>query len=605
MSHGFYKCQNFGRSFLAASFFACVGFFSCLLSNQAMASNEGPPSATTTRVNDDAIIKTINELSRAAWKAGDVSPSKPAPDGAWARRVYIDVLGRIPTIDELEAYLAITKGERKAWLVERLLGSEYSKERSRARATEWTNLLIGRTGGTRNNSPIHRDSFVGYLRDSFHNQKPMNQLMKELVTASGSVRPEDEDHNPAANYLADKMGENGVQATAKTSQLFLGVAVQCTQCHNHPFNEFKQNQFWEMNAFFRQTRAERIRDEDDNRRYVRIVDRDYRGEGPQGMTAPGTFARAESFYELRNGRVKVAYPVFLDGTSLSEKYADQGEGFGDSGRLNDVNRREELATLIAESPEFPMALVNREWGRLFGSGFTKPVEDMGPHNPPTHPELLAELANAFRDSGYDLDRLTRWIIMSDPYALDSRPTRSNDEDEPSQGVSPLFSRFYLRQMTAEQIYDSLITATQADQAVSEENRDRARQRWLRQFTTAFGNDENGEATSFNGSIPQALAMMNSDLMRQATAIKWSTKQGSSMSYGKDEQGFLSEIAEDRSLTNADRVKKLYLAAFARFPTRSELALCNKMLVAREGNAAEALRDIWWALLNSNEFILQH
>lgn len=553
---------------------------------------------------DQEVVSTIDLLIEESWKSAGVTPSKTAPDGAWARRLYLDIVGRIPTVEELGEFAQSDRQTRRSDLVDRLLGDEYRTERARARATEWTNLLIGRTGGVRNNSPIHRESFVGFLRESFYDNKPIDRLMTELVTASGSVRPEDDDHNAAANYLADKMGEGAIQATAKTSQVFLGVAVQCTQCHNHPFNEQKQNQFWELNAFFRQARAERIRDEEDNRRYVRIVDRDFRGEGGRQVATPGGFARAETYYELRNGRVQVAYPVFLDGESLYDKYAERGEGFGDSGRLDDVNRRGELAGMIAASPEFSVAMVNREWGRLFGSGFTKPVDDMGPHNPPTHPELLAELAAAFRDAGYDLDRLTRWIVSSEAYGLDSRATRSNEDDEPSLGSSPLFNRFYLRQLTAEQIYDSLLTATRADQAVSQENRDRSRARWLRQFTTAFGNDENGEATSFNGSIPQALAMMNSDLMRQATSVR-APRGPSEGSYDRGELGFLAEVAADSSLNNADRVERLYLAALARKPDRTELNLCNQMLAAREGNAIEALRDIWWALLNSNEFILQH
>ena len=572
-------------------------------SENPLRSNTGPS------IDDQALVEALDDAMRASWKAAGITPSKRAPDGAWARRVYLDLVGRVPTVEELDRYFAIDSKERRAWLVDELLGSAYLEERSGARATEWANLLIGRTGGQQNNSPIHRESFLDYLYGAFSENRSYDQFMTELVTATGSVRPEDDDHNGASNYLADKMGENGVQATAKTSKVFLGVAVQCTQCHNHPFNEQKQNQFWELNAFFRQTRVERIRDEETRRRYGRILEFDFRGEGPRRATVGGAYDRAETYYELRNGRLSAAYPVFLDGTSLEEIYEDRGEGYGDSGRLSDVNRREELAKLIAESPEFSIAAVNREWGRLLGYGFTNPVDDMGPHNPPTHPEVLQMLADAFRDSGHDHQRLTRWIVLSEAYGLDSRAGRSNEEDDPALGATPLFSRFYLRQLTAEQVYDSLLTATRADAALSEEARERAKARWLRQFSTAFGNDENGESNNFNGSIPQVLAMMNSQLMRQATSIDWeaawSNDRGSQGKYGEANQAFLSEVATDTELSNADRVERLYLAALARKPDRNELKMCNTMLAAREGNASEALRDIWWALLNSNEFILQH
>ena len=237
-----------------------------------------------------------------------------------------------------------------------------------------------------------------------------------------------------------------------------------------------------------------------------------------------------------------------------------------------MNRRDELAALIADSEEFALAIVNREWARFFGYGFTRPADDMGPHNPPSHPGLLQTLADAFRDTGYDLARLERWIVSSQAYGLDSRAGRTNLDDDPTLGVAPLFSRFYLRQLTAEQIYESLLAATRADETMGEDRRDAARQRWLRQFSTAFGNDELGEATTFNGSIPQALAMMNGDLTRRATEIGWTdAKSSGDYGNGKRPAGFLSSVAADASLSNADRVEKLYLAAVARKPDRRELA----------------------------------
>jgi len=171
-------------------------------------------------------------------------------------------------------------------------------------------------------SLANRDGMQQYLREALEYNKPYDQLATELITATGSCQPGDEDFNGAANFLADKMEEGGVQATAKTSQIFLGMAVQCTQCHNHPFNEYRQNQFWELNAFFRQTAVERVR-VGDNRRddYGRVRDRDFRGEG-------GSPEKAEIYYELRNGKLRVAYPVFVDGTSLASVYAKKGEDFG-------------------------------------------------------------------------------------------------------------------------------------------------------------------------------------------------------------------------------------------------------------------------------------
>jgi hypothetical protein len=535
-------------------------------------------------------VRLINELVAQAWQDHQLAPSEAASDGEWCRRVYLDLIGRVPTVAEVRAYFGDRKRGKRQRLVDRLLGDEYRDEYARHWTTVWSNLLIGRTGGTERRSLVSREGMQQYLREALAYNRPYDQMTRELVTATGSCRPGDKDFNGAANFLADKMEENGVQATAKTAQVFLGMAVQCTQCHNHPFNEHQQNQFWELNAFFRQTRVQRRRLDDQQQRFAgRVVSRDFRGE-------TGDPDKADLFYELRNGQMKVAYPVFVDGTSLATLYREQGEDigdedFGDSGRLEDVNRRAELAKLIVASREFERAIVNRMWGHFLGHGFTKPVDDIGPHNTPSHPELLDQLGLAFRKSEFDLKQLMRWIALSEPYSLSSQMTKRNEADDPTLGARPMFSHFYLRQMEAEQLYESLLVATAADKTVKDERRDEVRERWLRQFNTAFGTDDGGEATSFNGSIPQALTLMNGPLVRRAT--------------GNQRGSMLARVAENPQLNNAKKIRHLYLAAFSRRPTRQEVALSNELLAARDGDVGAALQDIWWALLNSNEFILIH
>ncbi len=529
-------------------------------------------------------VSEINRAVREGWQAAGISPSKAATDSEWCRRVYLDLVGRVPTVEELQVYTTEHDESKRANLVDRLLGDDYLEEYAGNWTTLWTNTLIGRTGGTGGSLAVRR-GMQQYLRRAFQKNRSYDQMAEELVTATGSCMPGDSDFNGAANFLADKLDENGVQATAKTAEIFLGMAVGCTQCHNHPFNEYRQNQFWELNAFFRQTRLRREQATGaNNRRYAVIVDRNFAGEG-------GDPSKAELYYELRNGKLKVAYPVFVNGTSLAEKYADRGEDFGDSGYLEDIHRRRELADLILSSDELPRAAVNRMWSHFLGYGFTKPVYDMGPHNPPTHPELLDYLAGEFRSSSFDLKELMRWIVLSEPYSLSSRMTRDNQSDDPNLGARPLFSHFYLRQMQAEQLYESLLTATEADESLPYDERESMKQRWLAQFNTAFGTDDNSESTTFNGSIPQALMMMNGDLVKNATACT----PGS----------FLHDVATSSGLSNARRVEFLYQAALARKPSRDELVICNKLLAARGGNTPEALKDIWWALLNSNEFILIH
>ncbi len=307
---------------------------------------------------------------------------------------------------------------------------------------------------------------------------------------------------------------------------------------------------------------------------VELVDRDFAGEG-------NTPQEAEIYYELRNAELEVAYPVFVDGTTVER-----------SGLVEEVRRREELGKLIVNSEMLEKAIVNRMWSHFLGYGFTKPIDDLGPHNPPSHPELLDQLAAEFRQASFDFKALIRWITLSQPYWLSSRANSTNAEaDDPSLGEPPQFSRFYLRQMQAEELYESLLIATEAHKSRGDyAAQEQARNEWLRQFTVTFGNDEAGETTTFNGTIPQALMMFNGDFIRKAVAL---------------EPGNLLRSVADGEMKPLDKMNYLFEAGLARKATRDEVAVANQLLVARQGNMAEAMQDLWWAILNSNEFILNH
>jgi hypothetical protein len=529
-------------------------------------------------------VRFINEQITAGWKDAGLDPSPLATDGEWCRRVFLDLVGRVPTLAELQAFTVNSAPSKKADLVARLLGDEYLDEYARNFTDVWTTVLIGRDATNEN---VSRPGMRQYLRRGFSKNIPYDRFMEELVTATGvnTNRRGVEGFNGATNFLAGKMEEmgvaNGVQATAKTAQIFLGLQVQCTQCHNHPFNKGKQNQFWELNAFFRQTAALRRRGGTEDVQWIELVDQGFPGEG-------GNPEEAELYYELRNGLMKVAYPVFVDGTEISP--SGHLPGTMEDGTPYGVNRRQELAKLIKTSPLFPLAIANRMWGHFLGYGFTRPVDDLGDHNAPSHPELLEGLAKAFQEQSFDLKELARWIVLSRPYALSSRTTPKNKMDDPALGERPRFTHFYLRQMQAEQLYESLLTATEADETRLGEDAAKKKDRWLGQFVIAFGTDEGDDATTFNGSIPQVLMMFNGDLVREAT----STGEG----------GFLDKVASS-SLSPSQKIETLYLAALARKPSSKELKTANDLLGARRGDVAGALQDVWWAVLNSNEFILIH
>jgi len=520
-------------------------------------------------------VEQIDLLVKNIWDGYELKPSRDATDSEWCRRVYLDIIGRIPSVKEATAFLESRETDKRQKLIDSLLyDDEYTEEFARNWTTVWTNLLIGRTGGNDNDSMISRGGMQKYLRDSFAREKPYDKLVHELVTATGTTTPGDPEFNGATNFLIDKVNEeNASLATAATTKTFLGLQVQCTQCHNHPFNEWKQQKYWEMNAFFRQVRAfpggRRARDGG----IAQLVDQDFRGENGKNPD------KAEIFYEMRNGLVSVAYPVFVDGQKIDP-----------SGYVKVVNRREKLADLMVQSPFFAKSIVNRMWAHFLGYGFTSPVDDLGPHNIPSNPELLDYLAQEFRSNEFDLRKLISWIALSKPYALSSRRTRANEKDDPLLGETPKFTHFYIRQMEAEQLYESLLVANETQSQGSYEQQERNKNMWLRQFTTAFGTDEGEESTTFNGTIPQVLMMFNGDMIKKATAVTKGT--------------MIDRLASsDKNYNQA--VEVLFLKGLTRKPNGKEKDLAKSFLAARKGDTKEALKDVWWVVLNTNEFIFNH
>ena len=226
-------------------------------------------------------VTMINEMIEQGWRDFEIRPAPEVDDSTWCRRVFLDVIGRVPSKSELSEFVAAKGKDKRAALVDTLLhDDEYTEEYASHWSTVWTNILIGQSGGNGRDSMISRAGMQKYLRDSFARNKPYNQIVFDLVTATGSTKPGTDNFNGAVNFLIDKVNEEkGVLATSSTSRIFLGQQVQCTQCHNHPFNQWKQQMFWEFNSFFRQTRSLRrfvdgTRDID----HAELIDEDFAGE---------------------------------------------------------------------------------------------------------------------------------------------------------------------------------------------------------------------------------------------------------------------------------------------------------------------------------------
>ena len=279
--------------------------------------------------------------------------------------------------------------------------------------------------------------------------------------------------------------------TSITTRVFLGQQIQCTQCHDHPSNDWKQADFWGINAFFKGLKQEEVTKADATG--AEVVDHTELTDEPTDAFAS---------YDTRNGLVGIAFPTFLDGRKIS-----QG---------TDVDRRDELGKFITDpkNDDLAKAFVNRMWGHFIGRGFVHPVDDFGPHNPPSHPELLDKLAEEFQASE---------LRRQGPDPLDHEQPGVPPDERDDQGEREGRDALQPHDAEADDARAALRLAPDGHRGPQGGRRRRRRPAsattWLSQFVFAFANDEGEEASSFQGTIPQALMMMNGELMEQAVGGK--------------------------------------------------------------------------------------
>jgi hypothetical protein len=505
---------------------------------------------------DDVIVERIDKAIEDRLREVRLVAAGPATEAEFCRRAFVRLLGRIPTVDELQAFILDTRPHKRRYLVQDIVfGETYREEFASYWAQFLANTLIGRTAGTRPTDLADRQVFVEFLRDVLLQDRPWNEVVRQFVEASGSNRPGDDDFQPAVNFLLAYHSPDATVETVAIARLFLGRRYQCAQCHNHPFAEdLSQNQFWQLNAFLRQMRAERR----DGRVY--LVDRDA--------------ASDVVFYEELNGVQRAVFPVLPDGTEVPT-----------SGKIAQGRRRQWLADWLAASPHLSRATVNRLWAYFFGYGFTRPVDELAPGNPVSHPEVLAVLAEQFQAHQFSLRRLIGWIAQTEAFGRSSRISEDNIADMPEHGEMPWFSRYYARQMHPEAVYNSLQLVAQARRSLGAQT---DHLQFLGQFAQRMETDDAEEINTFTGDIRQMLLLMTGNPMRRAV----STEEGA----------VLRHVMESK-MSNQDKITHLFLAAVARPPTDRELKLGMDMIARNTPEVA--LQDIWWALLNSSEFLLDH
>lgn len=495
------------------------------------------PVSLTQQLAVEEIDLTLQEL----WSSQGVQPVEPAREEELLRRVYLDLTGRTPTVMEVRRYLDDPSPQRYQNLVERLLDS---RDHATHLATVWRNFLLpegvdlSKFGGV--------TAFDEWLGDKFEAQTPYDQLVRELLLAEGRLSKS----GPLLFYSSLKLDAD--QLAARTARVFLGMRLDCAQCHDDPFEPWTQDDFWSYAAFFAQISR------------------------PQAeLEAVSTVMRVR---DTDHGEVMMPYsdepvaPRFLDGREFDAQSV----------------RRRELARWLtsAENPYFARAAANRVWALMFGKGIVDPVDGFGKSNPATSPELLDHLASYFIAQDFSLSELFQAIALSDAYQLSSGAPTANPRR------LELFAQMNVKTLSAEQVYDCITVATLFEQAPAsgyfiDRIGNSARDEFLAQFKTSAG-----KMTEYQGGIPQALTLMNGSLISGATGLSSS--------------GLLKSLAAP-FFTNEQRIEILYLATLSRKPTENEWEILRDYVSNRDERVPlqEPLADILWALLNSAEFTMNH
>ncbi len=486
---------------------------------------------------DAEVIAFINDAVRQGWRERSVTPSPAAPDEEWCARVYQRLVGRDPTSDELNQFLRQRDKEQthRRTLVDRLLASD---EYARYWSELWTTALVGPASGGSPPSEFNRDALAGYLTKAVREDRPHAQVASELLTATGAADVGVEGHNAAVHFLLAGAKSNAAAATDRTARVFLGKQLVCTSCHANREGGLELGDFWELNAFFQQMKVER----DPASQRVALTDRDFAG-------ASGAAKDAELFYRLPDGRLGMAYPEFQD------------QAISHSGLLSDVHRRRELAKLVVASDDFHRATVNRVWSWLLGYGFSQPVDDLGPHNPPSHPELLDRLAAELAAHDSHTKGLVRWIVLSEPFGLSSKRMPESWLDTPESGATPLFARYYAKEKRAGDVAQLLVQAVHRRPVVAYAvSGALARRAWLRPSLH-----------------PPQIIEVHPDAQWSGPA--WLPSLGRS------------------KLPPEKKIEHVFLSVLARKPSAREMTAAKLVLADRPGEPA-AIQEVWRTLLAS-------
>ncbi|MDC0274382.1 DUF1553 domain-containing protein [Planctomycetaceae bacterium] len=469
-------------------------------------------------------------------------PSGVCTDEEFIRRVTLDITGTLPTVEEYEIFMADSSHDKRERKIDELLER---KEFVEVWVMKWAELLKIRSDNQ--NSYKAMLLYYNWLKDRVASNMPVDQMVRELLGANGGTFT-----NPPTNFY--QLERDTLKTSENVAQVFMGMRIQCAQCHNHPFDRWTMDDYYSFSAFF--TQIGRKTSED---------------------------VRETIVYNSGGGEMK--HPV--DNRNMPPKFLG-----GDVPDVKGKDRREVMANWLAskENPFFARNLVNRVWSHFFGRGIIQEVDDIRISNPPVNEPLLNELAMKFTDYDYDFKKLVKDICMSRTYQLSTQANETNETD------STNFSHASLRRLRAEFLLDSISQVTDTDDKFRGlPNGARAVQisdgNTSTYFLTTFGRATRESVCScevkMEPNLSQALHLLNGDTVNSKIA-----------------QGNLIKRRLDEKKLPQDILEEIYIRTLSRRPTEAERSALNEVLLKNDNNQ-QVLEDILWALMNSREFLFNH
>ncbi|MFD2256789.1 PSD1 and planctomycete cytochrome C domain-containing protein [Luteolibacter algae] len=477
-----------------------------------------------------------------------IVPSGLASDEVFLRRAYLDIVGLPPTLEEREGFVNDRRADKRKLLVDQLLERE---EFTEMWVMKWAELMQIRTIRNGANTVSYKAAlnYYQWLRARIASNTPFNELVRDLLSAEGGTFG-----NPATNFF--QMENDVLKLTENVAQVFMGTRIQCAQCHNHPFDRWTMDDYYSFAAFF--TQVKRKPAEDPRERIIF----DATGEIKHPVTKQNMV------------------PKFLGGPRPE---------------IKNQSRREVLASWLAspENPWFAKNVVNIIWDHYMGVGIVDPVDDVRVSNPPSNPELLNALAEKFVGYDYDFKKIVRDICTSRTYQLSTATNETNQSDERN------FSKAMIRRVRAEVLLDTISKVTNTSEKY------KGLPKGARAVQIADGNTSNYFLTTFGRAtratvcscevkmepnLSQALHLINGETVHQRIA------------QGK----IVEEMLRDKK-SPSEIITHLYLRALSRAPTEDELRRLGSAVDAEQNpkEKQKVLEDIFWALLNSKEFIFNH